>query len=34
VQDYGPELEQRSGDCEGISSRPTSLGGWTKPTSA
>jgi transposase-like protein len=31
VQDYGPELDR---DYEGISSRQTSLGEWTKPTFA
>ena len=31
VQDYGLSW---SNDCEGISSRPTSRGGWTKPMSA
>jgi transposase-like protein len=31
VQYYGPELEQR---LRSISSRQTSRGGWTKPTSA
>jgi transposase-like protein len=30
-QDFGPEL---GSDCEGISRRPTSRGGWTKPTFA
>jgi hypothetical protein len=32
VQHYITALSW-SNDCEGISSRPTSRGGWTKPTS-
>ena len=34
VQCYGPELEQRLRPHLNISSRPTRLGEWTKPTFA